>query len=71
MIEQNNNNVMNQIGYHDPGVLFQKQQQMHPRIQQMKTDNILFVADLPDESTEEDIHNFFQSYDLKASKIIR
>jgi RNA recognition motif-containing protein len=36
-----------------------------------KTDNILFVADLPEETSEEDLENFFKNYNFKGAKLIR
>ena len=55
---QINQNVMNtnQMGYYN-------QQQMMQR-QMPNVDNILFVADLPDEACEEDLANFFKSYNF-------
>lgn len=35
------------------------------------TDNILFVADLPDETCEEDLFNFFKQYKFLAAKIFQ
>lgn len=34
-------------------------------------DNILFVADLPDETCEEDLANFFKSYNFCLAKIFQ
>ena len=34
-------------------------------------DNILFVADLPDEACEEDLANFFKPYNFSIAKVIR
>lgn len=36
-----------------------------------KTDNILFVADLPEEVSEEDLDNFFKNYNFLNAKLIR
>lgn len=36
-----------------------------------KTDNILFVADLPEETSEEDLENFFKNYNFMVAKMIR
>jgi len=38
---------------------------------QVKTDNILFVADLPEETSEEDLENFFRNYNFRVAKLIR
>jgi len=38
---------------------------------QVKTDNILFVADLPEETSEEDLENFFRNYNFMVAKLIR
>jgi hypothetical protein len=35
------------------------------------TDNILFVADLPDEACEEDLANFFKSYNFSFAKVLQ
>jgi hypothetical protein len=35
------------------------------------TDNILFVADLPDETCEEDLFNFFKTYKFTFSKLFQ
>lgn len=37
----------------------------------VKTDNILFVADLPEETSEEDLENFFKNYNFMVAKLIR
>jgi len=37
----------------------------------VKTDNILFVADLPEEVSEEDLENFFKNYNFLVAKLIR
>lgn len=34
-------------------------------------DNILFVADLPDETCEEDLFNFFKAYKFLFAKIFQ
>jgi RNA recognition motif-containing protein len=61
----------NTIGYQDPNVLLQKQVQQQLRAQTaMKTDHILYVADLPDDTSEEDLFSFFKEYQLKAVKLI-
>lgn len=39
--------------------------------QQPSADNILFVADLPDEASEEDLANFFKSYNFLFAKILQ
>ena len=64
----NNTNLM---GYQDPNVLLQMQNHQQLRSQTaMKTDNILYVADLPDDTSEEDLFNFFKEYQIKAVKLI-
>jgi hypothetical protein len=37
----------------------------------ISTDNILFVADLPDETCEEDLANFFKAYNFIFAKIFK
>ena len=34
-------------------------------------DNVLFVADLPDETCEEDLCNFFKAYNFTLAKIFQ
>jgi hypothetical protein len=34
-------------------------------------DNVLFVADLPDETCEEDLANFFKAYNFSLAKIFQ
>jgi hypothetical protein len=34
-------------------------------------DNILFVADLPDEACEEDLSNFFKAYNFSFAKVFQ
>jgi hypothetical protein len=34
-------------------------------------DNILFVADLPDEACEEDLANFFKAYNFSFAKVFQ
>jgi hypothetical protein len=34
-------------------------------------DNILFVADLPDEACEEDLANFFKDYNFNFAKVFQ
>jgi len=34
-------------------------------------DNILFVADLPDEACEEDLANFFKDYNFSFAKVFQ
>jgi len=65
----NNTNLM---GYQDPNVLLQRQahQQQIRSQTSMKTDHILYVADLPDDTSEEDLFNFFKEYQIKAVKLI-
>ena len=36
-----------------------------------KTDHILFVADLPEETSEEDLENFFKNYNFRNTKLNR
>jgi len=35
------------------------------------TENVLFVADLPEEACEEDLANFFKSYNYTFSKVFQ
>ena len=35
------------------------------------TNHILFVADLPEETSEEDIENFFKNYNFRYTKLNR
>ena len=37
----------------------------------IKTDNILYVADLPEETSEEDLENFFKNYNFYCAKLVR
>jgi RNA recognition motif-containing protein len=61
----------NLMGYQDPNVLLQRQVQQQMRTQTaMKTDHILYVADLPDDTSEEDLFNFFKEFQIKAVKLI-
>merc|ERR1712084_132131 len=39
--------------------------------QSNRTDHILFVADLPEETSEEDIENFFKNYNFRYTKLNR
>jgi hypothetical protein len=39
--------------------------------QQPLVDNILFVADLPEETCEEDLCNFFKSYNFTLAKVFQ
>jgi hypothetical protein len=41
------------------------------RIPQPSVDNVLFVADLPDETCEEDLCNFFKTYNFTFAKIFQ
>jgi hypothetical protein len=43
---------------------------LRPPVNQV-TDNILFVADLPDETCEEDLFNFFKAYKFLMAKIFQ
>ncbi len=56
---------INQMSYYNPSIMPQKipPQQIH------NTDNILFVADLPEETCEEDLSNFFKMYKYSFSKV--
>lgn len=38
---------------------------------QATTDNVLFVADLPEETSEEDLESFFKNYNYKIARLIR
>jgi hypothetical protein len=58
------------FGYQDPNVLLQRQQQQIRTQSAMKTDHILFVADLPEDTSEEDLFGFFKDYEIKAVKLI-
>jgi hypothetical protein len=53
---------MNQVNYYN-----------QPNVSRVvpNVDNILFVADLPDEVSEEDLSNFFKSYNFVFAKIIQ
>lgn len=44
---------------------------MNQPIHNTKTDHILFVADLPEETSEEDIENFFKNYNFRYTKLNR
>ena len=55
--------ITNQMSYYN-------QQQAMPR-QLPNVDNILFVADLPDEACEEDLANFFKSYNFSFAKVLQ
>jgi RNA recognition motif-containing protein len=46
------------------------QQNMH-HYSTPKSDHILFAADLPEETTEEDIENFFKNYNCLFTKLIK
>jgi hypothetical protein len=49
-------------------------QGQHNQIQRptdLSSDNILFVADLPDETCEEDLANFFKKYNFTLAKIFK
>jgi hypothetical protein len=35
------------------------------------TENVLFVADLPDETCEEDLYNFFKAYKFEFAKLFQ
>ena len=64
-----NQNVMNtnQMNYYN-----QPQAQIQATNRQnLNVDNILFVADLPDEACEEDLCNFFKSYNFNFAKVFR
>ncbi len=55
--------LTNQMSYYT-------QPQVMPR-QLPNVDNILFVADLPDEACEEDLANFFKSYNFSFAKVLQ
>lgn len=42
-----------------------------PQISNISSDNILFVADLPDETCEEDLSNFFKKYNFTLAKVFK
>ena len=46
-------------------------QQQVSQSQNLSTGHILFVADLPDDTTEEDLSLFFKDYKFRAAKIIK
>lgn len=54
--------AMNQMNYYN---------QQPQRTNLPMTDNILFVADLPEETCEEDLTNFFKSYNMLFVKVIQ
>jgi hypothetical protein len=60
-----NQNVMNanQMNYYNQPQMMQRQ---IPNV-----DNILFVADLPDEACPEDLANFFKSYNFYSAKVTK
>lgn len=59
-------NQMNQMNYYN-----QQNQQNQVRNPIPNSDNILFVADLPDETSEEDLANFFKSYNFLVAKVFQ
>jgi hypothetical protein len=61
-INQNALNT-NQMSYYNQPQMVQRQL---PNV-----DNILFVADLPDEACEEDLSNFFKSYNFLFAKVLQ
>lgn len=46
-------------------------QQYMPQYSVPKFDHILFAADLPEETAEEDIENFFKNYNCLTTKLIK
>ena len=58
--------LSNQQNYY----LGQTQQTQKPQ-QNLNSDNILFVADLPDETCEEDLSNFFKKYNFTLAKVFK
>ncbi len=58
-----NQNMMN-----TGGLSYYNQPQMISR-QLPNVDNILFVADLPEEACEEDLANFFKVYNFTFAKV--
>lgn len=46
-------------------------QNVNHQIYNNKTDHVLFVADLPEETSEEDIENFFKNYNFRLTKLNR
>ena len=49
---------------------YYNQPQMVPR-QLPDVDNVLFVADLPEEACEEDLANFFRAYNFSFAKVFQ
>ena len=68
MTMQMNQNMMgmnaNQINYYNQAAAMKT-----PSIPNI--DNILFVADLPDEACEEDLANFFKEYNFNFAKVFQ
>jgi hypothetical protein len=68
MTMQMNQNMMglnaNQINYYNQATAIKA-----PTIPNV--DNILFVADLPDEACEEDLANFFKAYNFNFAKVFQ
>ncbi len=60
-----NQNLMN-----SGSLSYYNQPQMISR-QMPNVDNILFVADLPEEACEEDLANFFKSYNFSFAKVLQ
>jgi hypothetical protein len=52
------------------GLSYYNQPQMISR-QMPNVDNILFVADLPEEACEEDLANFFKAYNFSFAKVLQ
>lgn len=59
---------MNQNMMGSGGLSYYNQPQMIPR-QIPDVDNVLFVADLPEEACEEDLANFFKAYNFSFAKV--
>jgi hypothetical protein len=62
---------MTSMNMNNPGQTYYLNQNQIPRIANPSVDNILFVADLPDETCEEDLCNFFKSYNFTLAKIFQ
>lgn len=61
-----NPQIMTGYNYHQPPHGY-VQENIHPNT----TNNILFVADLSDDITEEDLSLFFKDYQFKVAKVYK
>lgn len=57
------NNINNQMNYINPNMNFNQNKMKN------QTANVLFVADLPDETCEEDLMGLFKDYKYKVSRV--